>query len=43
MKNYRTVTPEAYLAEPQFRGKFGAIIICAQLAEKRTKHDLEAR
>jgi hypothetical protein len=43
MKNYRTVTPEAYLAEPQFRGNFGAIIICAQLAEKRTKHDLEAR
>jgi hypothetical protein len=43
MKNYRTVTPEAYLAEPQFRGKFEAIIICSQLAEKRTKHDLEAR
>ncbi|MEN9601148.1 MAG: hypothetical protein RIS56_754 [Verrucomicrobiota bacterium] len=43
MKNYRTVTTEAYFAEPQFRGNFGAIIICAQLAEKRTKHDLEAR
>jgi len=43
MKNYRTVTTEAYFAEPQFRGNFGAIIICAQLAEKRTKQDLEAR
>ena len=43
MEEYRTVTTEAYFAEPQFRGNFGAIIICAQLAEKRTKHDLEAR
>jgi hypothetical protein len=43
MKGYRIVSTEEHLAEPQFRGNVGAIMISAQFAEKRTKHDPEAR
>jgi hypothetical protein len=43
MKGYRIVSTEEHLAEPQFRGNIGAIMISAQFAEKRTKHDPEAR